>query len=206
MVEDVKSILEYYSIESAHIIGHSLGGSIAQLFAVKYPQRIKSLIPISSPVIARGDLKYQDTPQEVTAGLWEILMSNKMYQDYDRGKEEFARIYQALNGDYDLDLDMAYPYIKRMYETEYIKPHLNHTNIQRDIPDIYKDLCNLRHPILFIYGESDYLAANAYNTRLLAEALPNASYLILPKAGHMFFHKTIWNILLDTIQHFINIK
>ncbi len=127
-----------------------------------------------------------------------------MYQDYDRGKNEFARIYQALNGDYELDLDMAYTYIKRMYETEYIKPHLNHTNIQRNIPDIYEELCKLQHPILFIYGELDYLAANAYNTILLARALPDASCLILPKTGHMFFHETIWNTLLDKIQHFIN--
>ena len=112
MVEDVKSILDYYSIKSAHIIGHSLGGSIAQLFAAKYPQKIKSLIPISSPIIARGDLQYQATSQEVMTGIWKILMSNKMYQDYDRGKNEFARIYQALNGDYELDLDMAYTYIR----------------------------------------------------------------------------------------------
>lgn len=203
MVEDVRALLDYYAIKSAHIAGHSLGGSIAQLFAVKYPQRTKSLIPISSPIIAIGNLTYKETPHEVMAQLWKILMSNKMYQDYEQGKEEFARIYKALNGNYELDLDLAYPYIQRMYATEYIKPHLNHMNIQKNIPDIYKELSQLQNPVLFIYGELDYLAANVYNTQILAEALPNASFLLLKGAGHMFFHKTIWDILENNIQKFI---
>ncbi len=202
MVEDVKAILDYHEVESAHIVGHSLGGSIAQLFAVRYPQRVKSLIPISSPIIAKGDLEYKETPREVMDGLWEILLSNKMYQDYERGKDEFVRIYRVLNGGYELDMDMAYSYIRRMYETEYIKPHLNHTNIQKGIPDIYEALSSLPCQILFIYGESDYLPANAYNTQLLAEALANASCLLLKKAGHMFFNRTIWKTLETSIGKF----
>ncbi len=203
MVEDVRDILDFYLVESTHVIGHSLGGSIAQLFAIKYPHRTKYLIPISSPIIAKGNLAYKETPHEVISELWKILMSNKMYQDYERGKDEFVRIYEVLNGDYELDLDMAYSYIKRMYETEHIKPHLNHTNVQKNIPDIYHELSRLQCPILFVYGELDYLPANAYNTQLLAEALPNASCLLLERAGHMFFHKTIWKILENAIGDFI---
>lgn len=204
MVEDVRAILDYHAVGTAHIIGHSLGGSIAQLFAVRYPHRTKSLIPISSPIIAKGDLEYKDTPPDVTSPLWEILMSNKMYQDYERGKDEFVRIYKALNGDYEMDTGIAHSYIKRMYETEYIKPHLNHTNIQRNIPDIFEKLGMLQCPILFIYGERDYLPANAHNTKLLANALHNASCFIINGAGHMFFNQTIWQTLTKTISEFIN--
>lgn len=134
--------------------------------------------------------------------LWKILLSNKMYQDYEWGKDEFIRIYEVLNGDYELDPDMAYPYIMRMYETEYIKPHLNHTNIQKNIPDIYEELSDLQCPILFIYGELDYLPASAHNTRLLAESLPNALFLPLKGAGHMFFNRKIWEFLESAIKTF----
>lgn len=203
MVEDVRAILDYYQIRQAHIVGHSLGGSIAQLFAVTYPQRTKTLIPISSPVIAKNNLPFIQTPPEVSARMWDVLMSNKMYQDYDRGKDEFLRVFSFLNGNYETDKEMAYKYIGRIYETEIIKPHLNHTNIQKNVSDIYQQLHDLGKPILFIYGGLDLLAANPANTGILADSLPTAQLMIIEQAGHMFFNKEIWNLVTDKIAEFI---
>ena len=39
MVYDAKVVLKSISDKRAHIIGHSLGGLIAQLFAVTYPEK-----------------------------------------------------------------------------------------------------------------------------------------------------------------------
>ena len=203
MVEDVSSVLGYYDIGQAHVIGHSLGASVAQLFAAAYPQRVKTLIPISSPVIAKGGLPYRATPPEVLDEMWNVLLSNKMYPDYDRGKDEFLRVFSFLNGDYEIDRDMACGYIERIYRTEIIKPHANHINIQKNVPDIYEKLYHLSKPILFIYGSRDLLAANPENTAILADSLPTAELMIVDGAGHMFFNREIWNILFDRIIDFI---
>ncbi|WHY65084.1 alpha/beta hydrolase [Neobacillus sp. SuZ13] len=42
-VEDLKALLDSESIESAHIIAHSMGTLIAEHFAVSYPEAVKSL-------------------------------------------------------------------------------------------------------------------------------------------------------------------
>lgn len=43
MAEDVAGLLDFLQIPSAHIIGGSMGGMIAQLFTAKHPDRVRSL-------------------------------------------------------------------------------------------------------------------------------------------------------------------
>ena len=46
--DDLKALLGYLEIESAHISGISMGSGIAIDFALAYPKRCKSLIPIGA--------------------------------------------------------------------------------------------------------------------------------------------------------------
>ncbi|AIR61093.1 alpha/beta hydrolase [Cedecea neteri] len=48
MAADVALTLEKAGISAAHIVGRSMGGMIAQLFAVQYPQKTRSLCVIMS--------------------------------------------------------------------------------------------------------------------------------------------------------------
>lgn len=206
MVDDVKEVLKYYNVEKAHIVGHSLGGSIAQLFAIKYPEKTLSLIPISSPIIAKGDIEFVKTSPKILEEMWKVLMDNAMYQDFERGKFEFLKVHQYLNGDYKVDEGMSFEYSKRLYETEVIKPHLNHMNIQSNIEDIYSKLESLNKPIFFLYGDKDYLASSITNTILLHKSLSSSNLEILEGAGHMFFDKKIWDKLFVLINSFIKSK
>ncbi len=54
-VDDIKGLLEYLQIKSAHLIGRSLGGMIAQNFVLKYPQHVKKLVLIAT------NAKFDDT-------------------------------------------------------------------------------------------------------------------------------------------------
>ncbi len=62
MVDDTMKLLDHLCIQSAHIIGHSMGGYIAQEFAINYPERVNKLVlestaPLSS---TRNDLLFQN--------------------------------------------------------------------------------------------------------------------------------------------------
>lgn len=46
--DDLNGLMEYLKIEKAHIVGQSVGGMIAQHFAVKYPDRVDKLVLINT--------------------------------------------------------------------------------------------------------------------------------------------------------------
>lgn len=200
MVTDAKCVIDDLSGRKGHIIGHSLGGSIAQLFAVTYPERTASVTAIASPILAKGEIEYVETDPKITAALWDVLMSNPMHQDVERGVPEFRKIWRMLNGDWALDVDMADAYTRVIYETETIGPAWNHTHVQNDVRDILKDLETLDAPIVFVHGEKDYLPSDPKNTEILANHLSNGKFVMLPGAGHMFFNKEIWKMLLNVIN------
>ena len=204
MVEDARVVLEAHSTDPGHIIGHSLGGSIAQLFAISYPEKTLSLTAISCPILARGGLPFIETDPAVTEALWKVLMANPMHQDFEKGAPEFLKVWRCLNGGWELDEAMANKYTKAIYETEVIGPAWNHTKIQDGIRDILKEMENINKPMLFIHGEKDFLPSNPHNTKLLARHLTGAHVFILKNGGHMFFNKQIWVILFDRIYRFFN--
>lgn len=199
MVTDARCVLDSLSGKKGHIIGHSLGGSIAQLFAVTYPERTVSMTAIASPILAKGDIAYIETDPKIMTALWDVLMSNPMHQEVETGVPEFRKIWRFLNGDWSLDETMADAYTRVIYETETIGPAWNHTHVQNGVRDILKDLQALNLPILLIHGEKDFLPSNPKNTQILASHLANAAFEIIPEAGHMFFNEQIWRMLSDVI-------
>ena len=203
MVTDAKTVLENLTDKSSHIIGHSLGGSIAQLFSITYPEKTISVTAISSPILAKGNISYVETAPEITEKIWAVLMANHMYQNVDKGIPEFQKVWRVLNGGWPLDSGMAEKYTRSLYDTEIIGPAWNHTNVQSGIRDIFQEQKKLGKPVLFIHGEKDYLPSNPENTKKLAQALPNAQVFILENGGHMFFNNKIWQILMEKIYEHI---
>lgn len=61
MADDVESVMDAEGIESAHIVGYSLGGVLSQVLAVRSPQRVRSL------VLASTACRVKDWRREVLA-------------------------------------------------------------------------------------------------------------------------------------------
>src|SRR3954465_14826682 len=53
LVADIAGVLDAYDIPAAHVVGVSMGGALAQLVAVDFPDPVLSLTLIS-PSLARG--------------------------------------------------------------------------------------------------------------------------------------------------------
>ena len=54
MADDAVGLLDVLRIESAHVVGASLGGMVAQLMAIRHPARVRSLASLMSTTGERG--------------------------------------------------------------------------------------------------------------------------------------------------------
>ncbi|MFI5717658.1 alpha/beta fold hydrolase [Nocardia sp. NPDC051750] len=55
ITNDVYRVLDTHGVESAHLVGHSAGGLLAQLIAVEHPERVRSLTVIGSSPLGGGE-------------------------------------------------------------------------------------------------------------------------------------------------------
>jgi pimeloyl-ACP methyl ester carboxylesterase len=67
MAEDALAIMEAADLPSFHVVGHSLGGLIAQEVALRAPQKVKTLSLLCT--FARGGQGARVTPAMIVAGL-----------------------------------------------------------------------------------------------------------------------------------------
>src|SRR5277367_2912855 len=110
MAEDTVGLMDTLGIQSAHLVGASMGGMIAQEIAISFPQRVRSLTSIMSTT---GNPKVPPPTREATAVLmapppttkeeyferfahtWKVLRAGSFPEDeaLDRGRAErtFAR-------------------------------------------------------------------------------------------------------------------
>lgn len=110
LVQDLKKLIDGLNIKKCTLIGHSIGGSVASLYAVEYPQNIEAIILIngSSVRIPDKDLEKHYITRKIAAndGMdalaeWirhESRESEKAFED-DKTWEQFKRIFTETSVD-----------------------------------------------------------------------------------------------------------
>ena len=72
LADDLEKLLQVLDVPSAHLVGHSMGGFVAQLMALRHPLRVKSLVLAATSVRA---------PRMAHMGLhlWADVLDRKRY-------------------------------------------------------------------------------------------------------------------------------
>lgn len=170
MADDLYHSLEALHIDNASVIGISQGGMIAQLFAIKYPQKVKKLVLVLT--LSRNNTISRET----------IVGWIEMAENGDMAK---------LNKDF-MSKTFSSPVLKKLYWINKLflrsvsKEKRNRfVCLAKSILafDCYSSLDKITCPTLVLGAKKD-MVLGVDGARELANGIPNASYYEFDKLGH----------------------
>lgn len=173
--DDAAALLRALDIESAHVVGISMGGMIALNLAVRHPELVKSLVLVSTS--AGGGSHVGPTPEAAA-----VLRPDPEAEIGERA----IQTYRTITAPGYLD---AHP-----EEAELIRRAAQHKPMSLDSytrqygavmsHDVTAHLHDLRVPTLVVHGDADPLVPpdNGYH---LAEQIPRAKLTVYTDTGHI---------------------
>ena len=171
----INRFLRHQGINSASLVGHSMGANVACRYQALYPQKINSLV-ISS-----------------LAG-WELLFDQVYWHKFSEFKQSL--VFNSLSEFQQLVDSLFYqpPYMPnillefRMKEVEKHRPQLFKVldHIQKDFHLLAEDLKKLSCPTLAINGENDVLVSQGSISRA-SQLLPTVKMVNFAQCGHVPF-------------------
>jgi pimeloyl-ACP methyl ester carboxylesterase len=208
LARDAIAILDGYKIQKAHLIGHSMDGSIAQIIALDYPSRVLSITLISSSVLATPTLTPDERDQ--LAATWHVFQESKPTKDFAQSIDGFMKSYKFLHGTIEMDKAIATNYIRDMYERtrpEHLawfeafssdtQPIHNHVRAQQGTVDRTQELGHIKFPVLVIHGQDDCLQFARVVKDYCIKNIPHATMYEIPKMGHMILNNELFKKIAD---------
>ena len=174
---DAVGLLDALGIESAHVVGISMGGMVAQELVLQAPERVRTLtLGCTFP----GGPEAAMTDMAVVGMLAEAVLSGDQERTLRVGYEVMiAPEYGAQEGAYELYSELAgqYPAPLPVLMAQ-LSAIMGHDTSER--------LGEITVPTLVVHGTEDRLM-DVRNAELLARLIPGARLELLEGSGHMFF-------------------
>ena len=195
--DDAVALLDNLGVKDAIVLGHSMGGRVAQLLALDHPQRVKKLILASTGASFPGGagLPLQMCKEMIEWGYEKYVREHTIQVGFT---EEFVSNQpERLEAFFRRRLENICP----------VEFYLRHV-LSRQGHDTSGRLKGIRMPTLVMVGElegdPDVVMTHRMSSDILAKGIPNAKFVMLPKQKHNYFasapelaHKVIRDFLED---------
>jgi 3-oxoadipate enol-lactonase len=163
MADDAAGLLDALRIPKAHVFGVSMGGAIAQQFALKYPDKLDKLI-LGCTMAGGSCSQYGDISGVMDGNLLELLFTPEFIKSDRPTLEAFL--------------------------TETTPFHSKGEALQRQLQafathNTCDTLPNIKTPALVLTGDRD-IAIPRMNSDVLADKIPNAKLEAIADAAHGF--------------------
>jgi pimeloyl-ACP methyl ester carboxylesterase len=196
MADDYAGLLEELQIDNAHIIGCSMGSTIAQQLAIRHPDKVKSLILMcpwarcdnTAKAIFQNiiNCKAKFSPEEFSLYIQLLIYSKASWDDekvaaeLEEGRKNAhldpnPQPFHGLNGQ--------------------AAACINHS--------VLAELSAVLQPTLVIGGKEDIFTP-VWMANEITEIMPNAELFLYEKAGHAFHFENVEDFNTRVTNWFLN--
>lgn len=193
MAADAIAVLDHAGYGSAHVVGASMGGIIAQVIGVRYPERVRSLTLACTAChhfTWRRELLTEWAEQAQAQGMREFVRRNLRWMIGPRSLRRLAPALAVLG-----PLAFAVPVSSFVAQVDAI---LAMEDSLRD------ELATITAPTLVMVGSQDVLTTQG-DSEEIASLIPGAEVTVLRGGAHLFmvemageFNRTV-NDFLDRV-------
>jgi pimeloyl-ACP methyl ester carboxylesterase len=198
LVTDAAGVLDAYGVEAAHVVGVSAGAGMAQLLALEHPERVRSLVLISSsPAVPTG----RELPPPVEAFGRFFSTATVDWTDPESVGEHVVAYARMLAGDQrPFDESAMRNLVRReLGRARDFAARRNHDLLGMD-DHPHMPLASISAPTLVIHGTADPMFPFEHG-QALADAIPGARLLALRGAGHGIERVDWATIAAAIVQH-----
>jgi pimeloyl-ACP methyl ester carboxylesterase len=191
MAADTAGLMDHLEIESAHVVGASMGGMIAQTLAIRHPDRIRSMVSVMSTTGSR----WVGTPALKT---FSTLLGNPP-PGRDAAVERTVKVFRIIGSP-------GYPRdeqrLREIAGASYDRSH-SRAGVARQLHAISASgdrtptLRRLRLPVTVIHGDKDPLIRPS-GGRATARAIPGARLKMIGGMGHDL-PRALWPTFVEEI-------
>jgi len=187
--KDCAGLMDTLGIAHAHIMGHSMGGRVAQWLALDYPEKVRSLVLSGS-----GSGKYSEALDDYPRGVpldAALEMIEKGYRQYqsDHWGPGFMFSDQFMKDRPDVIKEFQDIIVD---EVPPLKCYLRHV-VARQCHETTELVRKIKAPTLVIVGSKDTHEGGTGNhvesSRALVEEIPNAEFVMVEGGRHGYLRE-----------------
>jgi pimeloyl-ACP methyl ester carboxylesterase len=196
LVADAAGVLGTFGPRSAHVVGMSMGGAIAQLLALDSPYLVASLTLIAASPMGPGDPSLPGMSEETRAA---FSACEPEWSDRAAVVDHLVHLARASAArtrpfDEPAFRDLAVRVVDR---TVNIESSMTNHNMLHASGLSTERLRELRMPTLVVHGAEDPVLPYGH-ALALAREVPGASLLRLERTGHEL-PRTVWDVVVPAI-------
>ncbi len=172
MADDAVAVLDAAGVESAYVMGASMGGMIAQELTLRYPNRVRALLlGCSGP----GGLLRSKLPQFKRLHMPNNGTETRHQREWAVAPMLYAEATPRERIAEDIAVRLRYPLTPKGFLSQFAAILMWSS---------YSRLPQISVPTLVVHGDQDRMVPLA-NGILLAERIPGAKLHLIPGAGHI---------------------